>query len=184
MTGNREFEHLGPLIPGRNRVRRFVRRAPRGNKPHLVQAALFATTLGENQVPEVNRIECAAQQAKSHAEVSRIAEVLASQGGAPAYPNRVLLTLGEGTARIRPVSASVGDAIGLDGQLVARRIFGHHVAVNKSSQKQLFDAAALAAQAPALGNRAPGGPARSCGWSSTGPSIRSSIISFLTNFAA
>ena len=70
MAGDRELEHLGPLVARRDRFGRLVRRIAGGNEPHLVEPALLAAPLGQEQVSEVDRIERSAEKTESHADFS------------------------------------------------------------------------------------------------------------------
>ena len=57
MAGDRELDQLSPMRPRRNSIGRFVRRLPGRQKPDPIQSALLPATLGQEQMPDMDRIE-------------------------------------------------------------------------------------------------------------------------------
>ena len=63
ITGQGELEHV-PALPGRRQVgRRFMWWLCGGDEYDLVETGLFQGILGDEQVANVNRVECPAENA-------------------------------------------------------------------------------------------------------------------------
>ena len=125
MAGDRKFEHLGAPLARRDRLGHLVRRRAGRNEPDLVEPAFFAAAFGQDQVSKMDRVERSAEKTKSHA---RFPQPVSNRAGLDIRGRFSWDTMRSATAsRTRP-------------------IFGHIHSVNKSSQKQLFDAASLPAE--------------------------------------
>jgi hypothetical protein len=61
-----ELEHFSPRLAGGNRLGQLMRRNARGNEPHLIEPALFETLFGHEQMPDVDGVECSAEDADAH----------------------------------------------------------------------------------------------------------------------
>ena len=66
VAGGGQLQHLGALAERRDGVALLVGRPGRGDEPDLIQAPLLAGLLGQDEVPEVNRVEGAAEDADTH----------------------------------------------------------------------------------------------------------------------
>ena len=71
LAGGGQGDHLATLFETGDRPLGFVRRDVTRQEPDFLKPRLLAAAFRENQVPEVNRIEGAAEQADAH-DVSRL----------------------------------------------------------------------------------------------------------------
>jgi hypothetical protein len=60
------LQHLGAVAERRDDLALLVRRAGGRDEPDLIEAALLATLLGQDEMPEVNGVEGAAEDADAH----------------------------------------------------------------------------------------------------------------------
>lgn len=70
VAGNGELQHLDALLEASQLVGLLVRRAGGRHEQHLIELGLFATLLGQDEVPQVHGIERAAENAQAHIEDS------------------------------------------------------------------------------------------------------------------
>src|SRR5262249_20685956 len=66
LAGDGEGQHLDALAEGGEFLVELVRRSGGGHEQHLVEAALFAALLRQDQVAIGDRVERAAEDAESH----------------------------------------------------------------------------------------------------------------------
>jgi hypothetical protein len=66
LAGDGQRQHLDTLREGRQLALLLVRRTGRGNEQDLVEAGLLAALLRHDQVPQVDRIKRAAENADTH----------------------------------------------------------------------------------------------------------------------
>jgi hypothetical protein len=60
MTGDRQVEHFGSCFPRGDRPFELVRGNAGWKEPYLIEPALLAALLRHEQVPVMDRVECAA----------------------------------------------------------------------------------------------------------------------------
>ena len=69
MPRDREADHLEPVRPVRELPARLVRRVRGGNEQNPLERERLADFLGGAQVPDVDRIERAAEDADPHVRI-------------------------------------------------------------------------------------------------------------------
>ena len=66
IAGDGQLKHFNALVETCETLVALVRRPRRGQEPHLVEPTLFTALLGEHEMSEMDRIECAPENADSH----------------------------------------------------------------------------------------------------------------------